>query len=546
MEAPARFCLMLLPMVEMLPFSTGRIGTLVRNALQQGLSKILISDEHVRWTGAEILELMDKLRQHLEALTQPGDPVSIVFANGAAQALATLSCLESGRIPVMLSLTDVQTDAAAWLTRARAKVVLTGDRECAQIPGYLSVIISADGHIEANSWAGATISTGPSARPSAGTLLVLFTSGSTGQPKGIFVPEEGLLRTLEFLIPYFGLGQETVSPVTLPICHSMALNTQFLPTLLAGGRSHFVDSRLNLGSLYRTILREKGSFVSLIGETLQICWQERTRRSLPPAEDVRHVQLAGGLISSRDLEMAYELFPKALVHKGYGLTEAIRVSMIDQRDTAFDSSAVGFPLPFNEVEIRDGNDVISTAGPVGEIHVRGPNVQLGAWDSPSGRVDARGFLATGDLGRWNERGQLCALGRKDGLLRIQGRWVPTLEIERAAVEASPSILAAKCIALKDPRRGAARLVLFLEIPADFRERFLTQEIRDVQERIARQWAKLPLFPREIALLQRFPHTTNGKLAVSQLGELYMGSQKVRVGESETSTSPLYFFEIGAA
>jgi long-chain acyl-CoA synthetase len=499
----------------------------------------LLSDDNIAWNGTETLSKIARLRDAIDEHAGTGDFIAIAFPNSAVQALAVVAVIASGRVPVMLSYSDFTVDPVEWTRRARASLVLAAGpfENFGEIPATC-LFLSPQGEPRLARTPAATPAL-PAAEP--GTALVLFTSGSTGTPKGVFVPSEGLLATVDFLIPYFGLDESSVAPVMLPICHSMALNTQFLPTLLAGGRSHFVNSRLSLNRLYRTILERRGTLVSLIGETLHICWDEWNRRKLPAAVDVRHVQLAGGLISSRHLEMARELFPNAIVHKGYGLTEAIRATMIDQRDEAFTTAAVGKPLPFVQVEVRDDfGAAVTAAGARGEIHVKGPNVMLGGFEHKA-KLDERGFLATGDLGAWNERGQLCALGRKDGLLRVNGRWFSSFEVEKAVLESSSSILNAKCLSILDGRREGTKVVLLVEIPPDLQNHFLCHEIARVRSELSEQLRRLPHFPKEIVIIDRFPRTSNGKLAVSKLAELYQSSRKDLL--SERPDSPLRFFHV---
>ncbi len=140
---------------------------------------------------------------------------------------------------------------------------------------------------------------------------------------------------IDYLIELFRLGPETLAAVTLPLHHTMGLNTQFLPTVLAGGRSLILATRLGLGKTYRNILESRATFVSLFADILGPLATEKNRRGLPAASSVTQVQLAGGMIQSRHLDAVRELFPAAGLHKGYGLTEAIRVSMNDDTDPRF-------------------------------------------------------------------------------------------------------------------------------------------------------------------------------------------------------------------
>lgn len=514
-------------------------------SLEKGYDKILLTDDYVTWTGQEILAKMKRLRELIESTTLPGASVAVSFPNLAVQALAILTVIISGRVPIILSFTDMGADLDQRLQMAQASMLLTmtgvEDLSSLIIP---FAVLSADATVKAtvtDTLNGLRLHREPHPA-SKDAALMLFTSGSTGKPKGVYVPEAGLLKTIDFLTKYFDITSKTVSPIVLPIWHSMALNTQFLPTFLAGGRSYFMNAWLSIGRVYRSILFKEGTFVSLIGEVLRVCWEEKNRKNLPPAEEVRHVQLAGGMISDKHLRLARELFPNAVLHKGYGLTEAIRVTMINSESPDFATGAVGKPLPFVDVEIRNREaGKIESAGAIGEVFIRGSNVLLGSAGSYESPVGPDGFLATGDLGYWNENGSLCIAGRNDGLFKINGHRVSGFEIEQLALETSDLIRNAKCIAVEDSRRAGYKIVLLLEVPADVQSEFLSSEFDDIPEKIWKKFQTLAHFPKEIMVLERFPRNANGKVAISRLKETYLQSRQAALLES--SHSRLQFFRL---
>ena len=513
--------------------------------LEKSKDKILLTDDYVTWTGQEILSKMKKLRELIESTTLPGASVAISFPNLAVQALAILTVIISGRIPIILSFTEMGADLEQRLQMAQASMLLTmagvEDLSSLVIP---FAVLSADATVKA-----AVTDTVRNSRlnwephpASKKAALMLFTSGSTGKPKGVYVPELGLLKTIDFLTKYFGITSKTVSPIVLPIWHSMALNTQFLPTFLAGGRSYFMNAWLSIGRVYRSILSKEGTFVSLIGEVLRVCWEEKDRKKLPPAEKVEHVQLAGGMISEKHLRLARELFPNAVLHKGYGLTEAIRVTMINSNEPDFTTGAVGRPLPFVDVEIRNQESgKIERPGVVGEVFIRGANVLAGTAGSYESPVGPDGFLATGDLGYWNENGSLCIAGRNDGLFKINGHRVSGFEIEQIALEASDLIRNAKCIAVEDNLRAGYKIVLLLEVPADVQGEFLNSEFGSIPEKIWKKFQTLAHFPKEIMVLEKFPRNANGKVALAKLKETYLQSRQA--AQLESSHSRLQFFRL---
>lgn len=496
-----------------------KISNRLVETLKRFPKNTLLADDCGKWSGEELEQHMRPLLKIIQTYTLPGSRVGICFPNWAVQGFAILTTIIANRVPVILSHADVISAPDQWLKQPQLSMLIASEElAIAEMHRLPLVGLNRMLEIKINNLKNQRVSLLRDILwiPPRGTALMLYTSGSMGTPKGVFVPAEGLMQTADYLISYFDLHEKTVSPIVLPVCHSMALNTQFFPTFLAGGTSYFWNSRLGINRVYRTILSINGRFVSLIGEVLRTCWEEKRRKDLEPAESVEHVQLAGGLIVPQHIQMAKELFPNATVHKGYGLTEAIRVTMINDQDPDFTTNVVGHPLPFQEIEIRRESGKQCVPFEVGQVFVKGPNVLLGISGKRGSVVDSRGFLATGDLGFLNMRGQLGVVGRIDSLFKINGNRVSGIEIEKIARSLSAMVRDVKCIAVEDSRRIGSKVVLFLEVPIDLQETFFQKHLQDFRQALWESLRKLPYFPRDIVVLERFPRTSNGKLQIQAL------------------------------
>lgn len=499
--------------------SSQSLASRLSQALQQFPAEVLLQDDCGQWTGKELEARLQPLVSYFEKTTLPGSRIGVCFPNWAVQGFAILAVCLARRVPVILSSTEVQSQPERWLLKSHLSLLLVEDSADFLTNLVPTLALQRDFSFvpEQTSLSFRLLDVGT--LPPRGTALILYTSGSTGQPKGICVPEDGLLVTADYLISYFQLNSKSVSPLVLPVCHSMALNTQFIPTFLAGGKSVFVNSRLSMNKIYRTILNSQGTFVSLIGEVLRACLEEQQYRKLPPAHHVRHVQLAGGMILPQHIQMAKELFPSATIHKGYGLTEAIRVTMINHLEPGFESAVVGKALPFNQIEIRDNDGQILPSPQVGQVYVKGPNV-MRPTDETTGAIGEDGFLRTGDIGFINEAGYLTVMGRADSVFKINGLRVSGIEIEQMAHGISPMVRDVKCICVADERRSGSKIVLFLEIHPDQQETFFRDHFKDFQSELWKKARSLSYFPREIVVLHRFPRTANGKIQIQGFHTLW--------------------------
>lgn len=502
----------------------------------------MLKDSNVAWTGAELSEKISLLEKHIGVSTLEGALVGVCFPNWAVQGLAILAVLKANRIPVILSYSDLTEQTEYWIEKTKISLLLSMDEVTAKTGARVqSVGLTVEGAVVDDTSLRHFPLTPLHNLPEApaGTALILYTSGSTGEPKGICVPAAGITVTSDHLIDYFGLDESTVTPIVLPVCHSMALNTQFLPTFFAGGCSTFINARLGMNKLYRYIQLEAGTFISLIGEVLRVCWEEKKRKNLPPNTKVRHVQLAGGMILEQHVKMAQELFPNALIHKGYGLTEAIRVTMIDHTDPAFLQNVVGKELPFQEVEIRTAEGFRAPAGEMGEVFVKGPNVMLGIFGRPGPHLDDRGFMATGDLGSLNEKGQLAIFGRKDSIFKVNGLKVSGLAIEKVAYKVGSFVREAKCLAVTDSRRAGSKVVLFLEILFDSQPDFFKSYFETFNRALWNELKTLNHFPKDIILMAKFPRTSNGKLSIRGLQKVWEEDSKERIDLSQEANFLFY-------
>lgn len=518
-----------------------QLSELISETIFKHPHKILIQDRENAWTGAEIEKKFNEIQNNLGVSTLPNSLVGICFSNLAIQGLAILAVIRANRVPVILSHADLVQQPHTWFSRVHVDLLLTTEDFAVESQKYVNTLaLKSDGEVVHDNRESQALNMPHFTAPE-GTGLVLYTSGSTGNPKGICIPDAGIVMTSDYLTEYFGLNSETISPIILPVCHSMALNTQFIPTFLNGGLSSFVNSRMEMNKLYRNIISVNGNFISLIGDILRICWDEMRVKKLPPCLNVKHVQLAGGIITEKHLKMAAELFPNATVHKGYGLTEAIRVTMIDHNDPLFLKNVVGKTLPFQETEIRKADGSKADVDEMGEVYVKGPNVMLGILGTDNLPIGDDGFLKTGDIGSLNSQGQLSIFGREDGVFKINGLKVSGMEIEKIANSVSDYVRESKCILVEDGKKIKNKIILFLEIPMNKQAEFYANYFDIFHQALWKEFKCLSYFPKDIIITPRFPRTSNGKLAIKGLHELWEKQAEHKLAQEFHSNFSFYNF-----
>lgn len=490
----------------------------ILDVFEQRADRVLLADRGHEWTGDDCLAHLRRLESILQSEIPRGATVGVLVPPSANQAFAIAATWALEYVPLVL---DPWPARPPRRVGQRLHAVLTTAEAPRLEEPPLTVILGSDPVETKSTTMASTVSntmagtdrarTGadrsdPAVLPAAAGLA-LRTSGSSGQPKEVILSAQGLLYIGDLLQQRFALDPRTVAAVSLPLHHTMGLNTQFLPCLLAGGRSVFFPSGLRLGHLFRDLLDTRASFVSMVSDMIRLCYTEKQRRHLPAADSVSEMQLAGGHILSEHLDMARELFPRARLHKGYGLTEAIRVSMIHSGDPGFAEPTAGSVLPGQEVDIRDPAGRSLPPGEPGEIHVRGPNVMLGYGDGDS-PFTTDGFLATGDLGLLTAEGRLEISGRRDRIFKSYGHRIAAPEIE-AAVRSLDDVAFAGCIPVPCPVRGQ-RPILFLELTEIGLARFQHGGRETIEKALIRSLEPYKV-PKDIVLLDTLPTLSIGKV-----------------------------------
>jgi long-chain acyl-CoA synthetase len=202
--------------------------------------------------------------------------------------------------------------------------------------------------------------------------------------------------------------------------------------------------------------------------------------------------------------------------EGYGLSEAAPVVSFNPVHGVRKAGSVGLPLPDIEVKIFNDHDAELTAGQVGEIVVRGPNVMQGYYNHPGETAEAlrSGWLHTGDMGRKDEDGYIFIVDRRKELLLVRGMNVYPREIEEVLYQ-FPNVAEAAVVAKADEKRG--------EIPVAFVSPVAGARLEsDELLKFCRERLADYKVPRECHIVSALPRTATGKIAKLELKKQLAG------------------------
>lgn len=283
--------------------------------------------------------------------------------------------------------------------------------------------------------------------------LVLFTSGSTGTPRGVIQTFRNIDANTRSIVEYLRLTTDDRAMLTLPLhyCYGRSV----LQTHLHVGASLFLENRT---AFPRVILESMAAESSTGFAGVPLTFELFRRQvdvssiSLP---GLRYVTQAGGPMAPETIAWARDSFRPAQLYVMYGQTEATaRLSYLPPEMADAKAGSIGRGIPGVELRVVDerGNQV--PVGEIGELAARGANVTPGYLDEPeeTAAILVDGWLRTGDLAYRDEDGYLFLRGRTREMLKIAGHRVSPVEIEQV-VACHPDVVEAAVFGRKDDLAG---------------------------------------------------------------------------------------------
>ena len=481
-----------------------------------------------RYTYAELNERANRLANfmHDRLGVQAGDRVSILARNSIVYIDLFYGLPKIGAIFAPFNWRLTSRELTFMFNDLEPKVLIV-EPEFVRVVGEMRADVHVEHYINLRGAGMAEaveyedglkhVSAGEPTRPAMDgetPYCILYTSGTTGNPKGAIIPHRQILFNAINTVISWGLTERDISPVYTPLFHAGGLFAFLTPILYVGGRIILARDFEPAASL-RWIM-EEGCTVILGVPTLFQMWMDSDYFEEADFSRV-HFFISGGAPCPPALIRTWRERKNVIFRQGYGLTEvgANCFSMTDE-DSVSKTGSVGKPIFHSRMRIVDpvtGEDV--PVGEAGELLIWGPHVCAGYWRNPEATANAisDGWFHTGDMVRMDEDGFFYIGGRYKDMIKSGGENVYAAEVE-AAFREHPCIKDAALIGKPDKTWGEVGfLIVVLEDGKSVTEEELKEFCR---ERLARFKV-----PKEIVFADGLPYSPYGKVEKVKLKEQYL-------------------------
>lgn len=460
----------------------------------------------------------------------PGDRVGLLLPNGLEYVVAYLAAILTGGVVVPLNPDSTARELAGTLAHAAPKIVIATTKSWSAIAPIDSLLTELRGAVYVGSSAPVRLArsvplvsfdeamTYPAIdfephRPTAEAVAqLIYTSGTSGQPKGVALTHTNLIANTASIIAGLALSSSDSVFVILPFYYSYG-NSLLLTHLAVGGRlilaSDFVFWNRTLDLMASQAATGFAGVPSSYAMLLER--SDFGRREFPC---LRYLTCAGGALPTVRVNELLACFPRAKLHLMYGQTEAAaRLSMLSPDELPARIGSIGRGLDGVTLVVVDADGYEVPPGQVGEIVARGENVMAGYWNDPvaTGLAIRNGWLFTGDLAKRDDDGFLYIEGRQSDLLKCGAYRIHPQEIESVIAE-HPSVAEVAVTGEADPILGETPAAYVVIKPG--RDADADAILQHTAEQLPRHKQ-----PKRVYFLDALPKTSTGKVRRIALREL---------------------------
>jgi long-chain acyl-CoA synthetase len=438
---------------------------------------------------------------------RPGDRVGVMLPNVPYFAAVYYGILRAGGVVVPMNVLLKEREVEYYLSDSEARLLfawheLAEAAHAGSDGAHADCLLVEPGDFEAvlERWGNSPEVVG---RGSGDTAVILYTSGTTGKPKGAELTHDNLRRNADIAIGLFGMDADTVTLGALPLFHSFGQTCGLNATIRAGGCLTLIP-RFHPGNALRIIERDRVTVFEGVPTMYSALLGDPGRGEVNTS--TLRVCVSGGAAMPGEVMRNFEQAFGCAILEGYGLSETSPVASFNHPDRERKPGSIGTPIRGVEMQVWDdeGNEV--PQGEVGEIVIRGHNVMKGYWNKPgatAAAIDEDGWFRSGDMAKLDEDGYFFIVDRKKDLIIRGGYNVYPREVEEVLYE-HPAVHEAAVVGIPHAQLGeeiGAAVALKPGVSID------AAELRD---HVKRQVAAYK-YPRRVWIVDELPKGPSGKI-----------------------------------
>jgi len=464
------------------------------------------------WTFRQLFDNATQLAQYFNNYgIRSGDHVGVLSKNSALQVQSFLALSMIGAVIVPLKHKLKPPELKYQIEDAECNTIIAQDYFLPSLPQNISFISSGELQHSIQKYtpnfdSDSTISLD-------NTMTIFYTSGTTGNPKGVMLTYKNFLYSAMANSLNMGLQQNDLWLACLPLDHIGGFS--ILTRSVIQGTAILLLDHFEATETLQLLESKPVTIVSLVPTML--------KRLLEAGLDIQNTSIRVILLGGAPPppQLVSEALDRDLpVLRSYGMTETCSQVVTTPLNLVYQNySSSGIPLPFTQIKILNESAIECEPGTIGEICVQGPTIMQGYWNNLEATemtIDRNGWFWTGDFGYLDEKQNLYTVSRRENLIVTGGENVYPEEVE-SVLNSHPSIVESCVFGVEDVEWGH-KVIAVIQF---YQDSELNEE--QISKFLTKRLARYKL-PKEVISVEQFPHTNSGKLKRTKIKKQYLSNE----------------------
>ncbi len=496
------------------------VGETLKKAVQGCGEKAAVICGEKRLSFSELYERMNRLSNGMRDLEiKQGDRIALILPNSIQFVESYLATLNLGGIAMPIDirikaqeLRDILSDAGAAALITTAQFTQQAEEVGKELNFLKNIIISGYEGDKFLSYERLIARGAPEGIEvdikEEDEALYLYTSGTTGRPKGVVLTFDHLDLFPESITKVLGISGKDVNGVLLPMSHISG--PIYCNINIVEGMTMVIFEQLSPDHILKAIEKHGVTWTHAVPPIFQMILKSPNIQKFD-TKSLRIVAMMGMAVPPALMKAFSEKFPHTKIIQGYGLTETSPLlTLTPLEDAERKVGSIGKPVPRAQVAIMDEKGDLLPVGEVGEIVAKGPQIMKGYYKQPEATTEVirDGWFHTRDIGKYDEDDYFYHLGRKDDMIITGGLNVYPAEVENILTQ-HPMVGEVAVVGVPDEKRGAiikAAVVMKKGMEAEEKEL-----VKYCREKLANYKV-----PQIVEFRDSLPRTATGKVLKSEL------------------------------